>query len=546
MSLQSIAAIPLLLAPACSDQGLADRQGPPPLGPDIRVEPAAISLGPLSAGEQARQLLTISNVGDANLALNDIRLAEPTSGLRLELPTLPQTLAPGTRAQATVVFDAVVTRAQVPVRVSSDDADQPELDVPVDAQALLPWLQITPDPYDFGVVTPGEVRPGQVWLENVGNVDLAVDRVLLLAESIALTQEPGLPWSLAPGEILPLDLQFSPETRGDEVAQLWVGGSSWLGDSMATVKGHGGWPGISGRICDPSGDGWVVDATVSAAIDQDTDGSVDWISEARTDADGRYQLRDLPPGTWEVTVQKGSYSAVFTATVTDAGGVTELSEDTCLDPDSARIAVIQAEWDAVEDLVQELGLPFDAYAGAIGLRDLLEEEGALDDYDVLFINCGDYRALDPELRALAPALRSWVEAGGSLYVSDWAWQMVESAWPEAIDFYGADTSFEAPAVGAASTVQAEVVDLIMGYAIGGEQAEIVFDLDAWVVLDQADPDTDVLLRADLITTRGGALSDRPLAVRFRPGGRVVFTSFHNDRQITSDMEAALREIILSL
>lgn len=547
VSLRALAAISLLLAPACSDQGLAEQQGPPPDGPDIVVEPVLVELGPVGPGEQAQATLTIRNVGDANLALQDIALAEPTAGLTLDLPALPQVLAPGTQVQATVHFEAVVLQAEVELRVLSDDADEPDLAVPVQALALLPWLQIQPDPYDFGAVTPGEERPGQVLLTNVGNVDLVVDRVLMLAEHMTLAQDQSLPLTLPSGQSHTLPLSFQPQSRGDEVGQLWVGSSSWLGDVMAVVQGHGGWPGISGRVCDPSGGGWVVDATVSAAIDHDADGVVDWVTEARTDADGHYELRDLPPGTWEVSIQKGSYSATFTATVHDAGGVTELTEDTCLDPDSVRIAVVEAEWDSVEHLLRDLGLTYDVYDGANGLYGLLSPDGALDDYDVLFINCGDYRSIIDDLPALAPQLDRWVRAGGSLYVSDWAWQVVEAAWPEAIDFHGADTSFEAPAVGAAATVQADVVDTVVAYAVGDDTAEIIYDLDAWVVLDQAGEGVDVLVQADVVTmTATSALTDRPLAVRFSPGGRVVFTSFHNDRQITRDMDAALREIILSL
>ena len=48
------------------------------------------------------------------------------------------------------------------------------------------------------------------------------------------------------------------------------------------------------------------------------------------------------------------------------------------------------------------------------------------------------------------------------------------------------------------------------------------------------------------TWGSGSSQDVPLAVQIDDGGRVIYTTFHNEQQITVDMEALLMEIILKL
>lgn len=543
-------ALPLvLLAAACSDHGLTGKTPDGPTQANVLVDPLDIDLGMLGAGDQVSVVLRVRNTGDAILHLDRIWLDQGSSGLMLVAPELPGALAPGTEVQAILTFTGVVQQVEDVVHVRSDDPDSPQVDVPVRAGAELPQLAIDPNPVDFGEVAPGEDRRSQVALRNTGNVDLVIDRLLLVADEMQVEDAPPLPLILAPGQDEALTVRFGPSTRGDQTGQLWVGSNSWLGDQAGALLGHGGWPGISGRICDPSGDGWVIDARVFAEVDQDGDGTVDWTTETQTAANGSYTLRDLPPGTWTVQVEKGSYRASFQAVADDSGGVTEQDEDTCLDPDSVRIAVVTGEWDHIESLVSQLGLSYDAYPEASGLRSLLSDDvesgASLDDYDVLFIDCGDYRSLSGELRSLSPRLLRWVQAGGSLYASDWAWQAVEVTWPELADFYGEDTVFEGPAVGMATEIDATVEDTTMAYAVGSSTAEISYNLDGWMVIDAAGEGTTVLVRGDVPTYRGD-VAGSPLAIRAEPGGRVIYTTFHNEQQITGDMDAALREIILSL
>lgn len=537
--------LPALLLLACSEQGISTEDPANGGEPAVRVDPMQLDLGVIEGGQQAEARLSVDSVGEVGLTVFELGLVDATPGLELLAPDLPTVLPPGASLSAMVRFEAHTTEAGGLVQILTDDPSQPRVDVPVHATADLTWVELQPDPLDFGTVTPGTVVQDLVDLVNPGNIDLVVDTIVLLADDIVLVDPPALPLTIPPGDAYALPLKFAPVQRSEEQAQLWVGSNSWLGDTMGSVHGRGGWQGISGRICDPSGTDWVIDARVFASIDYDGDGRQDWETETRTDSGGRYTLEDVPPGTWTIQVEKGSFSASFEVEVPESGGVYELSEDTCLDPDSVSLAVISGEYDHVESIVASLGLDFELYGDTGGLRSLLQDPDLLASYDVLFLNCSDYRSLEKDLETDSRVLAQFVEAGGSVYASDWASLVVEATWPELVDLYGNDEVFENTAVGASARIEAQVVDTIMAYAVGSTTAEIVFDLDAWVVPLAAGAGVDVLVQGT-VPTFTSTEPDVPLAVRAEPGGRLIFTTFHNEQQLTEDMEAALKEIILSL
>ncbi|RME24817.1 MAG: carboxypeptidase regulatory-like domain-containing protein [Deltaproteobacteria bacterium] len=540
-----LATTALVLLAACNDQSITAQSHAEAGTPAISVDPDALSFGPLSGGARESAVIHVRSVGDAALTVDSISFQDRVDGLTITTGDLPAVIPPGGELQAIVTFDAHVTQASATVVVHSDDDVRPTVDVPVSASADLAWLTIDPDPLDLGVVVPEETVRDAVELRNDGNIPLVIDTIVLLADQVQLVSSPALPLTIDPGEGVPVELAYTPVDRSEEQAQLWVSSNSWLGDTMGAVTGRGGWPGISGRICDPSGDGWVIDAVVSASIDLDHDGIIDWTTETRTDSTGRYTLPDVPPGTWVVQVEKGSYSASTTVTVPDGGGVYELPEETCLDPDSVRLAVVTGEYDHVEHIIETLGLDYDLWSGTTGLRQLIGNDTTLNAYDVIFLNCGDYSGIANDMDELGPHLARFVEAGGSVYASDWASLVVEATWPELIDFHGTDSDFEQTAVGAMTEILADVDDIVMAYAIGSDTAEITYDLDAWVVpLDTTDG-VDVLMRGTA-PTFGDPVVDAPLVVSVEPAGHIIYTTFHNEQQITDDMHAALSEMILSL
>ncbi|MEZ4239197.1 MAG: carboxypeptidase-like regulatory domain-containing protein [Myxococcota bacterium] len=85
-------------------------------------------------------------------------------------------------------------------------------------------------------------------------------------------------------------------------------------------------------------------------------------SEALTDADGWFTLEAVPPGSWEVLAQKGSFQAAFDVDV-EAGEVTELPSDTCLEQGEVEIAVVTGAWDTITVFLDRLGFAYDTVNG---------------------------------------------------------------------------------------------------------------------------------------------------------------------------------------
>ena len=300
---------------------------------------------------------------------------------------------------------------------------------------------------------------------------------------------------------------------------------------------------VWGQICDPSGAGWVVGAYVYVPIDADGDGQEDWRVETLTDADGHFRLEELPVGPHTIYVEKGSFSTTIDI-VLEEGGL-QLAHEECLDPDSVSVAVVSGEYDDIEELIAAMALDYDVYNGQQGQEylSLLTDAGRLMDYDIVFLNCGINDRWMQQEDAIVSALQQYVAAGGSLYASDWAYSFVEKAFPDHIDFFGQDHISGAAYVGSQGSITATVLDEDMAAVLGSSTAELSYDLDAWAVV--SDTSAEVLLRGD-VQTWSGPQSNLPLAVQIDSGGRVIYTTFHNERQITVDMEALLMEIILKL
>jgi hypothetical protein len=306
--------------------------------------------------------------------------------------------------------------------------------------------------------------------------------------------------------------------------------------------------GVSGKVCDPSGDGYVVGATVYVDYDTDGDGTIDGRAETTTDENGAFTLEGIPEGTWTVVVTKGSFSTTFDVLVTD-GEISELAYEECLDGDSATIAVISGNYDSVESILDRLEIEYDLYDGngySTQYLDLLKDATRLKDYDIVFFNCGvnDLWLIDQS--EIVANLKAFVDGGGSVYASDWAYYFVESSWPDKIEFYGNDQASGSAYVGKSGSLTAAVGDATIEAIVGNDEADLNYDLPSWVVPEGAAAGTNVLLTGEA-TVQSGERIESPLATRFYEGpGQVIYTTFHNEQQTTLHMDLILEEIILSL
>lgn len=172
----------------------------------------------------------------------------------------------------------------------------------------------------------------------------------------------------------------------------------------------------------------------------------------------------------------------------------------------------------------------------------------LDRFNAVFVNSGtrglgawQYNdMIEPDDGLLVdPALQvtcDFADGGGTLVVSDWAYDLVQYCWPDAIQFYG-DGTPDAAQVGIADTdLLATVRDEGLKKELG-EVLTISQNYTAWAVIEGVGADTEVLLSADVeyqpsSTELPEPLAGAPLLVRFPAGrsGQVVFSTFHWNAQ----------------
>ena len=153
------------------------------------------------------------------------------------------------------------------------------------------------------------------------------------------------------------------------------------------------------------------------------------------------------------------------------------------------------------------------------------------DYDVLFINCANQINIDEDV------VKGFVEQGGTVYASDWALDVLIDAFPER-----GFTFTELPE----QTVSANIIDSGLLKSTGFENATISinFDLPDWRLITSS-------LQDDVTVYINGTINNDtyPLVFSFpygNNGGKVYYTSFHQDANLTSEMQEVLNDLTLTI
>ncbi len=343
-------------------------------------------------------------------------------------------------------------------------------------------------------------------------------------------------------------------------------GDGGTGDG-GTGDGTCGEGAIVGQACTP--DGSVLSQAQVTLTGVDCDGD-EFTMEINADNDGMYELDSVPAGDHTMVISAGSFSATDVIRV-HANDTTDLAADEnklCVGGGDVNIAVLQGLWDDVGTLLQSMeidyevrgndgaGHPLTGPSDSQGLEDsqiFLSNLTAVMEYDIIFIECGLLfdRFGGNVMPQAINNLQAFVEAGKSLYVSDYAHPFVKDAFPDAVTFYNEGDGHGGARAGQESqTITAEVISPQMVTLLGSSTAELFFNLDHWTVAEAAGPNTQVHFQGTAALQAGGSVSDAPLMVSYDDpsGGTVIYTSFHNSAQdgMDGDMEEVLRFMIFQL
>lgn len=281
-----------------------------------------------------------------------------------------------------------------------------------------------------------------------------------------------------------------------------------------------------------------------------------------TRADGSYDL-DVTTDEKDFTIKfvKGAFTAeqkITLQTGSAQAGVTELN-DTIL-KEVPKIVVIEGAYDSIEFILARLGLAkIDDESGEINdsefdlwdsTNDLFvdsDNSGKADiyNYEIVFFNCGQKDInwlLDDRKRQI---LKDYVSAGGRIYVSDQAYDIVEQSFPEYIDFFGSDDTptnqpeelYSANEGEEGITIQSNIEPRLKSWLEGVTCAQgsclnadgtvtIKGFAGGWARMNSVNNKKNVDIYA---SGQDSDQSLRPLTVAFNYGkGRVTYTSYHNE------------------
>lgn len=318
---------------------------------------------------------------------------------------------------------------------------------------------------------------------------------------------------------------------------------------------------IKGRVCDPSGRTWLPDAQAYLNLVAE-DGRIYDTKIAFSDLDGRWELGDLPgENEYTVYVQYGSEILLQETVYVRSAEVVELEEPDCFDPLALDVAVVTGDYDDFHLVLNQMGFAnYELINGQdeVELGDFLGNPDELARFDIVFFNGGfveegivyDPTGQDASVATNIANIKAFVEAGGSLYASDWAYDVVEIAWPDRADFVGADEVRDDAQLGDYEVVTAAVSDTSLAEHLGTQYVEINYDLPVWPPVETVSSSVSVHLTGNVPYSDGlndHTLTSVPLLYSFNAGnGKVVFSTFRVARNASEDMIATLQYMMYNL
>lgn len=327
---------------------------------------------------------------------------------------------------------------------------------------------------------------------------------------------------------------------------------------------------IGGRVCDPTGKSWLQDATVYTHI---TRGDI--IDETRvvyTDRDGYWLIEDLPgDAQYDIFVYHGYVpldDQMNQGVYVGDGATVTLDDPPCFDPLQINVAIIKGSYDDFARVLQSMGFAnYDEIDGLTRgeLLGFMSDLNTLLSYDVIFFDGGHEEEgifynfegyeEDPKVvedfELVQENLREYVRSGGSIYASDWSYDVIEQGWPDRLDFVGDDGVPDAAQLGEYGIVNAAVFDPSLADWLDADYLPIEYDLPVWAPIESVDTDSvSIHLKGNISYRVGTAtytLPQVPLLVSFSSGeGRVAYSTFRVAKNANAEILQVLQYMMYSL
>jgi len=317
---------------------------------------------------------------------------------------------------------------------------------------------------------------------------------------------------------------------------------------------------IGGQVCDEVRQVWLEGASVYTHI-YDGDGVAYDTRLTTTDALGKWRLEELPGGL-DYTVyvaHRNEILQTFTVNV-PSGEHVETPPPSCFGDVDLSVAVVSGGFDDLSVLFTALGIgSYEVVDGQVGdeIVQFLSDPFTMANYQVIFFDGGHQEegviysdVPDPTVDAVLQGIRDYVNSGGTIMATDWSYDVVERVFPDRIDFLGDDTVADSAQQGEPGNIPATIQDVDMANAVGLGQVDVVYDMPVWPLVESVSPEVVVHLAGNAPYRVGmdvHHVAQSPLLVSFEEGGgRVVFTTYRNSVNTSSDMLGIFQYLLADL
>ncbi len=203
-----------------------------------------------------------------------------------------------------------------------------------------------------------------------------------------------------------------------------------------------------------------------------------------------------------------------------------------------KVAIAEEDYDDMRAILDDMSIPYTDISYYSYNSPTLENLNDMRQYDLIFLPCGG--DADDPTASVANNIKQYVQEGGVIYTSDWAAGIMIDSFPGKINFDLYEGDGDTWANGS------YIVDDALRQFVGKSYIDIYYDLGAWDVITSVNAGVEILIRGE-VQTYGGPLPNAPIAVKFIYGlGTVIYTTFHNEAQVTEDVEKVLAFYVQSL
>jgi hypothetical protein len=216
----------LLCLFGCSDTALTRVPDEP--SPEIEVTPLEYDFGDLPVGESLLKTFLISNIGNDILNISNIHMAYANDAFILDSDI--SSISPDESAEIFVVYTPVTYRNDSNIiNILSNDLDEPVVSISIAGSGSSPIIDIDPWTYQFDNTMVSCEDSEEFAITNIGNMDLIIDNIIYIS-NIPSDFYPesfyningDFPWTLAPGESIPVVISYIPEDTSPDNGALEV------------------------------------------------------------------------------------------------------------------------------------------------------------------------------------------------------------------------------------------------------------------------------------------------------------------------------------